>query len=55
MNAPIPPYGVAIHEAIATGDVSRMKQAAQDAENHIAEVRAALDKLYAEMDNAGNR
>lgn len=46
--APIPPYGVAIHEAIASGDQSRMQQAAQDAEEwlkHVDEVRTALAEL----------
>lgn len=42
---PIPPYGVAIQEAIRSGDRARMQEVAQQAEQHIAEVREALAKL----------
>ncbi|MFL5381325.1 MAG: DUF1843 domain-containing protein [Longimicrobiaceae bacterium] len=45
---PVPPYGVAIQEAIASGDTARMQQAAQQAEEwlkHADEVRAGLAKL----------
>jgi hypothetical protein len=45
---PVPPYGVAIQEAIASGDNARMQQAAQQAEEwlkHAEEVRAALAQL----------
>jgi hypothetical protein len=49
---PIPPYGVAIQEAIASGDNARMQQAAQDAEKWLKqadEVRAALAQLREHM------
>jgi Domain of unknown function (DUF1843) len=38
MAAPQPPYGVAIHRAIAQGDLARMKQVAKDAEAYLREV-----------------
>lgn len=49
MNTPIPPYGVAIQEAINSGDQSRMEQVARDAEEYLKnaeDVRAALPDLY---------
>ncbi|HEU4560509.1 MAG TPA: DUF1843 domain-containing protein [Longimicrobium sp.] len=48
MNTPIPPYGVAIQEAIASGDTARMRQVQQDAEAFLKqaeEVRESLAKL----------
>jgi hypothetical protein len=44
----VPPYGVAIQEAIASGDRTRMQQVRQDAEKFLKqaeEVREALAKL----------
>lgn len=52
----VPPYGVAIHEAIASGDVARMKQVATDAEEYLRdaeEVRQVLPKLHDEIARAG--
>jgi len=49
---PIPPYGVAIHEAIRSGDVGAMKKVAEEAKayiTHAKEVEAALEKLTAEI------
>ena len=46
MTPPVPPYGVAIQEAIRSGDHARMQQVAKDAEQHLQEVRAALDELH---------
>jgi HPt (histidine-containing phosphotransfer) domain-containing protein len=48
----IPPYGVAIHEAVASGDLERMKAAAQQAEDYLREwgnVPAALESLKMEI------
>lgn len=45
---PIPPYGVAIQEAMASGDTARMQQVARDAEEWLKnadEVREGLAKL----------
>lgn len=58
MSVPVPPYGVAIHEAIRTGDVERMRQVAQQSEQWLKqadEVRAALGQLHAEIARAGKR
>jgi hypothetical protein len=52
MTATVQPYGVAIHEAIRTGDVARMRQVAQQSEDWLKqadEVRAALAKLHKEI------
>jgi Domain of unknown function (DUF1843) len=46
--AMIPPYGVAIQDAIASGDAARMRQVAADAEEYLRsadEVRELLPKL----------
>ena len=48
----VPPYGTAIQEAIATGDVAKMKQVATVAEHHLAQVgdvRSALEHLKIEI------
>lgn len=49
---PIPPYGTAIQDAIAQGDLAQMKKVAQEAEAYLREtgdVRAALAALHAEI------
>jgi hypothetical protein len=49
---PVPPYGQAIHEAIATGDVSRMRETLRRAQEWIAEhddLRMAVEVLKAEI------
>lgn len=49
---PIPPYGVAIQTAVASGDLAKMKQAAADAEHHLQQhgnVSAALEALKIEI------
>ena len=48
----VPPYGVAIQQAIASGDLNRMKQVVKDAEAYLQEhgdVRAALEVLKVEI------
>jgi hypothetical protein len=48
----VPPYGTAIHNAIASGDLMRMKDAVVDAEAHLhshGDIRAALEVLRAEI------
>jgi len=48
-------YGVGIHEAIASGDLHRMKQLAAEAEKYLKEhgdVRAALEALKVEIAKA---
>jgi Domain of unknown function (DUF1843) len=58
MTTPVPPYGVAIHEAIRAGDVARMRQVAQQSEEWLKqadEVRAALGRLHQEIARAEHR
>jgi hypothetical protein len=48
----VPPYGPPIQEAIAKGDLARMKQLATEAEQHLqqaGDVRAALEYLKIEI------
>ena len=48
----VPPYGPPIQEAIAKGDLARMKQLATEAEAHLQEVGdvpAALEYLRIEI------
>lgn len=50
MGHPIPPYGVAIQDAIASGDHDKMKQVADDAEKYLqefGEIGEGLKKLRA--------
>ncbi|HEV7645885.1 MAG TPA: DUF1843 domain-containing protein [Pyrinomonadaceae bacterium] len=52
----LPPYGVAIHDAIASGDVSQMQQVAGDAESYLkeyGEIGDGLKKLRSEIDRLG--
>jgi hypothetical protein len=49
---PIPPYGTAIHQALATGDLAKMKETAKSAEGFLTEhgdIRSALEVLKAEI------
>jgi hypothetical protein len=48
-HTPILPNGVPIQQAIASGDVERMRRVQRDAERHLAEVRAALNELRARI------
>jgi hypothetical protein len=48
----VPPYGTAIQEAIAQGDLAHMKKVAQEAEAYLREtgdVRASLAALHVEI------
>ena len=50
--APVPPYGVAIQQAIAASDLAQMKRVAREAEEHLKEtgnVAAALEVLKIEI------
>lgn len=56
MAHPIPPYGVAIQDAIASGDVDKMKQVAADAEKYLqeyGEIGDGLKKLRAAIGGGG--
>jgi hypothetical protein len=51
-GGPVPPYGTAIQEAVASGDLAEMKQLARQAEQFLAQygdVRAALEVLKIEI------
>jgi Domain of unknown function (DUF1843) len=48
----VPPYGPPIQQAIAKGDLARMKQLAVEAEQHLAQagdVRSSLEVLKIEI------
>ena len=48
----VPPYGVAIREAVVSGDLDRMKAAKKDAEDYLKQygnVPAALESLRLEI------
>ena len=45
----VPPYGEAIQQAVASGDLAKMKAVAKDAEAFLADVPAALQKLKSEI------
>lgn len=56
MAHPVPPYGVAIQDAIASGDVGKMQAVAADAENYLkefGEIGDGLKKLYAAIGSYG--
>lgn len=56
MSHPLPPYGVAIHDAIASGDVGQMQKVAADAESYLkeyGEIGDGLKKLRAEIERGG--
>jgi Domain of unknown function (DUF1843) len=51
-TGPLPPYGEAIQQAVASGDLAKMKAVAKAAEEHIARwgnVPAALEALKLEI------
>lgn len=51
----VPPYGVAIHNAIARGDLAEMKRTAEEAEKYLREtgdLRSALTQLKIEIAKA---
>jgi len=48
----VEPYGVAIHQAIASGKLDQMKRMAKEAESYLAEhgdISSALEVLKAEI------
>ena len=54
-TGPLPPYGEAIQQAVASGDVARMKKVAKDAEAFTAQwgnIPAALEALRLEIAKA---
>lgn len=52
-GSPVPPYGVSIQEAIASGDAATMRRAEAAAEGHLSEVQRALGALRQELAQRG--
>ena len=42
---PVPPYGIAIKEATARGNLAEMKKLAANTRKWLSDVQAALDRL----------
>jgi hypothetical protein len=56
MTHPVPPYGVAIQDAIASGDTDKMRKVADDAERYLqeyGEIGDGLKKLRAAIGGGG--
>jgi Domain of unknown function (DUF1843) len=54
MRHPVPPYGVAIREAISSGDSGKMHEAAANADQYLrdlGDVESSLKDLNAAIDN----
>ena len=49
----VPPYGEAIRQAAARGDVAEMRKAAASARKWIKDAQAALEKLEARLGKTG--
>jgi hypothetical protein len=45
VRTPVPPYGIAIKEAIARGNAQEMRKLAGSARKYVKDVQTALDKL----------
>jgi hypothetical protein len=45
VRSPLPPYGIAIKEAIAGGNAPEMRKVATAARKHLSDVKGALAKL----------
>lgn len=44
-SGPLPPYGLAIRDAIARGDVREMRRVAASARKYLKDLQAALDAM----------
>jgi hypothetical protein len=58
METTVPPYGVAIHQAISSGDVERMRALVTETEDYLrkaGDVSAALEMLKLEIARAEAR
>lgn len=52
LSHPVPPYGVSIQQAIASGDLAQMKAAADNAAKYLAEhgdIQTSLEALKIEI------
>jgi len=57
-HAPVPLYAVVIHDAICSGDIQRMKQVAQEADQYLqqaGDVPSALQALKIEIAKAEHK
>jgi hypothetical protein len=54
-GGPLPPYGVAIREASARGDVAEMRRVAASARKWIKDAQGALEKLEARIEKVGRK
>jgi hypothetical protein len=52
-SGPLPPYGVPIREAIASGDVKKMRKVAASTRKWIKDVQASLDAMEKSMGKLG--
>jgi hypothetical protein len=52
-TGPVPPYGVAIREAIARGDAQEMRKLAASTRKWLSDVSSALDKLESSVKKSG--
>jgi hypothetical protein len=44
-NGPLPPYGIAIRDAVSRGNAQEMRAVAVSARKYLKDVQSALDKL----------
>jgi hypothetical protein len=44
-SGPLPPYGIAIRQAIARGDAAEMGKVALSARRYLSDLQSALDEL----------
>lgn len=52
-GGPVPPYGVAIKEALARGDAQEMRRVAASGRKHLKDVQAALARLEKAIEKEG--
>ena len=52
-GGPVPPYGVAIKEALARGDAQEMRRVAAAGRKHLKDVQAALARLEKAIEKEG--
>ena len=53
-GGPVPPYGVAIKEALARGDAQEMRRVAASGRKHLKDVQAALARLEKAIEKEGS-
>jgi Domain of unknown function (DUF1843) len=53
-TGPVPPYGIAIQQAIARGDSQEMRKVAASARKYLKDLQAASEKLDKAMSKSGS-